>query len=361
VWKRAWDRLGSGDALYARLASDRALRRRYDLHGAFPYFAMLEKQHAGEVDSWGVGWYTDVFANGGIVLYPRKSQVANRGHDGSGTHGEASSPFESDAHAVAVTQLPPARLDEVVVRAFERYLKRAHRSERLARVVGRLRGMGTHVARLRDILPGGHGRTSLSQEGEDLILARIFEHQATGIYVDVGAHHPRRFSNTHLLYQRGWRGVNIDATPGSMEAFRRARPRDVNLEMGVAGTDETRTFYLYDEPALNTFDPARAKALEATPYKLRERREVRCAPLRAILAEHGIGPIDLLTVDVEGFDFEVLKTLDWEVSRPRVVVTEQFSRDLAALMTSELHAFMQARRYQIVAKTFNSVFYLRAD
>ncbi|MFT7246563.1 MAG: hypothetical protein ACI82A_003940, partial [Candidatus Azotimanducaceae bacterium] len=70
---------------------------------------------------------------------------------------------------------------------------------------------------------------SWSQEGEDQILRRIFEQQSTGFYVDVGAHHPKRFSNTFLFYKLGWQGINIDAMPGSMALFNRERSRDLNL------------------------------------------------------------------------------------------------------------------------------------
>jgi FkbM family methyltransferase len=213
------------------------------------------------------------------------------------------------------------------------------------------------LARLRDALPFSHGRTSFSQEGEDLVLARLFERRDAGIYVDVGAHHPRRFSNTLLLYRLGWRGVNIDATPGSMRTFARERPRDVNLEIGVTAARETRTFYVFDEPALNTFDAARAKQLDRPPYKLISEHRVDCAPLDRILADHAIGAIDLLTIDVEGLDFEVLRTVDWDVQRPRVVLLEHFVHDLAALLSSELHGYMAARGYELVAKTFNSLFY----
>jgi FkbM family methyltransferase len=204
----------------------------------------------------------------------------------------------------------------------------------------------------------GYGRTSFAQEGEDLILDRIFGDQAAGRYVDVGAHHPRRFSNTYRLYRRGWRGLNIDATPGSMRLFRRIRPRDVNLEVGVAATDELRELYMFNEPALNTFDAVRARALVKPPYVIEQVVKVRCAPLAQILREQAIGEIDLLTIDAEGFDFEVLQTVDWKLSRPRVVLTEQFSRDLTTLVTSDVHQFMQQRGYALIAKTFNSVFYI---
>jgi FkbM family methyltransferase len=213
------------------------------------------------------------------------------------------------------------------------------------------------LERLRDALPLSHGRMSFSQEGEDLVLARLFERREPGIYVDVGAHHPRRFSNTLLLYRRGWHGINIDATPGSMRAFARERPRDINLEVGVTATRETRALYVFDEPALNTFDAVRAKQLDRPPYRLVAERRIECAPLHAILADHSIGSIDLLTIDVEGLDFEVLQTLDWSVQQPRVVLLEHFVHDLAALLDSELHGYMTARGYELVAKTFNSLFY----
>jgi hypothetical protein len=74
---------------------------------------------------------------------------------------------------------------------------------------------------------------SYAQEGEDMVLRRIFEDQPLGFYVDVGAHHPVRFSTTYFFYRRGCRGINIDATPGSMDAFRRLRPRDINLEVAI--------------------------------------------------------------------------------------------------------------------------------
>jgi FkbM family methyltransferase len=211
--------------------------------------------------------------------------------------------------------------------------------------------------RIRLAIPFGFGRTSYAQEGEDLILDRIFEQQAKGVYVDVGAHHPTRFSNTYRLYQRGWRGVNIDATPGSMKLFRLMRPRDTNLEVGVAATAGERDFYCFDEPALNTFDEARAKSLDQ--YKVSAVRKVRCAPLSQLLREHGIGAFDLLTVDAEGFDFEVLQTLDWDLTRPRVVLTEQFSRDMEGMVSTETHRYLHDRGYRMIAKTWNSVFYVQ--
>jgi len=96
-------------------------------------------------------------------------------------------------------------------------------------------------------------RNSFSQEGEDMILQRIFSGKNDGFFVDVGAHHPTRFSNTYLFYLKGWRGINIDAAPGSMTAFRKVRPADINIECPVSDKSDIATFYIFNEPALNTF------------------------------------------------------------------------------------------------------------
>ncbi|MDQ3336720.1 MAG: hypothetical protein M4D80_16245 [Myxococcota bacterium] len=143
VWKRAWDQLGTGAAMSARLARDPALRARFDLDDAYPYYAMLQQQERGEVDSWGVGWYLDVFSTDGLVLYPRTSLVANRGHDGSGAHREQSSPFEADAHDF-VARRWPSRLDAAQVTQLNDFIRRASRpgiAARVGRLLERAKGM----------------------------------------------------------------------------------------------------------------------------------------------------------------------------------------------------------------------------
>ena len=60
---------------------------------------------------------------------------------------------------------------------------------------------------------------TFSQEGEDLLINRILNNKSEGFFIDIGAHHPIRFSNTYFFYRKGWRGINVDAMPGSMKAF----------------------------------------------------------------------------------------------------------------------------------------------
>jgi hypothetical protein len=87
TWKRAWDRFDPLAAGWETLRTDKDLRRRFNLDGAYDYATMLERQMAGQLDSWAIRWYWSVFKAQGLVLFPPVSLVRNRGFDGSGTHG----------------------------------------------------------------------------------------------------------------------------------------------------------------------------------------------------------------------------------------------------------------------------------
>ena len=100
---------------------------------------------------------------------------------------------------------------------------------------------------------------SFAQEGEDLLITKLLYGKAEGFYIDVGAHHPLRFSNTYLLYKKGWRGINIDPSQGGMSAFELQRPRDINLELAVGKKSGALTYFQFVDSALNTFDQLAAK------------------------------------------------------------------------------------------------------
>lgn len=204
------------------------------------------------------------------------------------------------------------------------------------------------------------GRRSFSQEGEDMILERHFEHRATGFYVDVGAHHPFRFSNTYNFYRKGWRGINIDAAPGAMQKFRRHRQGDINLEIGIAEHAASIPFYIFDEPALNTFDAATATQRNVLPRVLVRTVALSVKPLATVLRKHlALGQrITFLSIDVEGKDLEVLRSNDWDAFRPEVVVVETMSEDIDALATTPHHQFLLSKGYAALAKSVHSSFYI---
>ena len=155
----------------------------------------------------------------------------------------------------------------------------------------------------------------------------------SGFYVDVGAYHPQHKSNTHLLYTLGWSGINIEPTPSREKAFLDLRPRDITLNMGVSEKPSSIPFYLFDEPAFNTFSKEAMEVLSKRDYPtfLKE-VAVPVRPLAQIFDEHLNGrTIDLMDVDVEGFEIEVLRSNNWEKYRPKLILLENGSPILIAI------------------------------
>lgn len=202
---------------------------------------------------------------------------------------------------------------------------------------------------------------SYAQDGEDLILDRLLNGKASGFYVDVGAHHPVRFSNTNLFYRRGWKGINIDAMPGLMKTFKRRRPRDINIECGVAGQAGKLTYYQFDEPALNTFDFVEAVQKNVPPYHLVGTVEIEVERLDTLLTEHlAVGQeIDFMSIDVEGKDEEVLRSNDWDRFRPRYILAETLRTDILHLTDCPIVKFLSTVGYTPVSKAYNTTFFAR--
>lgn len=202
-------------------------------------------------------------------------------------------------------------------------------------------------------------QTSYAQEGEDIILCKLFALGSNrvkrgGIYVDVGAHHPVRFSNTHLLATHfGWTGVNIDPNPGFQALFDRHRPADVNLQMGVSSSRGEADFHLFDDPALNTFSPE--YVLEVQSWGSRTYlgvTKVRTDTLAGVFNDYLSGrEVDLLTIDAEEHDHAVLASGDWQRHRPHVVLVEILNHDLETLCKDPSYQLLHEAGYALYAKT----------
>jgi FkbM family methyltransferase len=214
-----------------------------------------------------------------------------------------------------------------------------------------------------------YANIAYSQEGEDRILYSLFGllNKNNGFYVDVGAHHPLRYSNTHLLYLRGWHGINIDANNDAIQLFQKTRPRDINVAIGVDDKTDKLTFFVFNEPAVNTFDAEVAQnIINNSFFKLIEERIVEVMPLAQVLDIYiAKGQrIDLLSVDVEGRDLAVLKSNDWSRYIPTYVLVEYHSGfdqkegfSFDEVLKSAINQFLESKGYEAFAKTLNTVFF----
>lgn len=215
---------------------------------------------------------------------------------------------------------------------------------------------------MRDYVP--IGRFSYAQEGEDLILARIMnsmpKNSSAGFFVDIGAHHPVRFSNTYYFYRRGWRGINVDPMPGTKDLFRRMRPKDITVECGIGPQSKSMTYYVFNESALNTFSENEARKKNHPPYRILRTVQIPVITLKEMLDAHlpAGTSIDFMSIDTEGLDEEIVWSNDWNRYRPRVLLIELLNMDLERTANHPTCQFLRQQGYQLQAKTFNTFFFV---
>ena len=212
----------------------------------------------------------------------------------------------------------------------------------VARLKPRLRPYRQIVQRFRAEGLNRHalalGRTTFSQFGEDQFLAELFADKPSGFYVDVGAFHPFRWSNTCLLYQRGWTGLNIEPDPHALTLFNRYRRRDLNIQVAISSTPGEVNFACLGEYG----------GIEDDGYIWADREGERITVIAQRLAtvlEERLPrgqTVDLLDVDCEGRDLDVLQSNDWTRFRPTVVLAEAHGEDEDARLT----AFMDSVGYE---------------
>lgn len=213
-----------------------------------------------------------------------------------------------------------------------------------------------------------YSKRSFSQCGEDLIMDHIF--QALRIerpsYLDIGAHHPQHFSNTSFFYSKGSRGINIEPDPALFEAFLADRREDINLNIGVAAVPGEADLYIMNQPALNTFIKEEANRVhhEHPPYIVKEVRRIPMKPVSEIIQQYWNGSFpDFLTIDVEGMDEEIIRSINYDACAPKIICAEtlRFSPQRRWEKKTELIDFLKQKGYFTYADTYINTIFMRKE
>jgi FkbM family methyltransferase len=201
---------------------------------------------------------------------------------------------------------------------------------------------------------------SFAQQGEDLVLWNILVdalklHQPS--YLDVGAYHPVRSNNTYLFYERNCQGVLVEPNPDLWETLTKERPRDVLIRggIGVDGTDSEADYYVIGiADQLNTFSKQVAEEYAARAdfrYSIRKVLRLPLLDINRLMQKHWGGAPSLLSIDTEGFELPILRSIDWKRYRPAVVCVETLASRQAILK------LMAGLGYDIRGATFvNTIF-----
>ncbi len=213
----------------------------------------------------------------------------------------------------------------------------------------------------RQLLRQNYEYTSFSQVGEDKILERYFaDRTEPGFYVDIGANHPYTYSNTFKFYLKGWRGINVDATPGTKKLFDSLRPRDINIEAGVSLRPSEMDFYTFENGVFNTMDKATAEEhCRVFSIAIKKVIPLKTSTLADILDAH-LPPsqrIDFMSIDVEGLDMEALRSNNWNKYKPEVLVVECLYTDHEDIKNMETVIYLKQFGYSFFAKSFSTFFF----
>lgn len=209
-------------------------------------------------------------------------------------------------------------------------------------------GIRTNIINKIKELPKKNYYKSYSQCGED-IIAQLYLSKQKGFYVDVGAFHPFKISNTYLFFKKGWNGINIDATAKVIKLFNRYRPNDINVHACVGLNDgEEVTFYKFKSGALNTFKKNKHDIKLYHKEAPVEEEKLQTRSLSSILNEHleDGKQIDLLSIDVEGAEEDVLRSNDWYKYKPKLIIIEDHA-SISDFMLSNIYKILTNHKYTL--------------
>jgi FkbM family methyltransferase len=188
---------------------------------------------------------------------------------------------------------------------------------------------------------------SYSANREDVFLNRLFAMRSTGFYVDIGAAHPIYENDTKALYDRGWHGINVEPNVGFFRELVAGRPRDCNLNLAVSDTPGNLTYHEVIGTGLSTCDPEEAARAAAKGFRVVQ-HQVESDTLRHILERARPSKIDLLKIDVEGFELRVLQSNDWTRFRPTLILAEATYPESPTRRPDELTPFLTGHGYHRV-------------
>lgn len=203
---------------------------------------------------------------------------------------------------------------------------------------------------------------SYAQNQEDVVLARLLNVVQSGVYVDVGAGHPKVHNVTYWLYQSGWRGVNVEPMGREADQLRAERPEDVTLQVAVGVAPGRITLFEapLDNRGATTGDPQLVERYtdqgqSFIPF------EVDVVTLSSVLAPYGEGGVHVVKIDVEGAETDVIAGADLATHRPWVLAIEATLPNTTEDSSGDWEPSVLRAGYRCVLFDGLNKFYVRDD
>lgn len=218
-------------------------------------------------------------------------------------------------------------------------------------------------------------KLSFSQFGEDLILESLFNQLEirNPTYLDIGANDPRYINNSYYFYLHGSRGVLIEPNEYLYKKNKKIRPRDIVLNVGVGISNVNEAdFYLFPNFAngLSTFSEAEALHWKNVGMKglgkINYEKVVRI-PLISIdtILETYFSPEspNLISLDIEGLDFDILKAINFNKYTPDVICVETMGYDEKGntFKKNDIIDYLKLKGYWCYADTRVNTIFVRSN
>ncbi len=204
-------------------------------------------------------------------------------------------------------------------------------------------------------------KESYSQSGEDLIIQFILAalRRNHPSYIDIGANHPIKFSNTFRYYRMGCRGICIEPDPVLYKQIVSVRPHDVCLNIGIGINNvKEADFYVMSTDTLNTFSKEEAERYQSYGNQKIERVEkIPLIPLNDIMEKYFVP--DFISLDTEGFDIKILQSINFTQYRPLIfcIETITYTEDKTERKIPDIFEIMRQHGYMLYGDTYiNSIF-----
>jgi len=170
-----------------------------------------------------------------------------------------------------------------------------------------------------------------SQLGEEKIILDLFDNNFKGKFVDLGCFHPTRHNNTFELYKKGWRGINVDLNPFTIELFNFFRPKDININTAISNkNEEVELYYINEFNTQNTLDKNHLEFLKShhnVSQKQIIKKKIYTEKLENILKKYNFKQIDFLNIDIEGHELKILENFDFENIYVKTICVEMIDHN----------------------------------
>ena len=203
--------------------------------------------------------------------------------------------------------------------------------------------------------------------GEDLFVQNYFRNKVKGFYIDVGCYHPLEGNNTHLLYKNGWSGINFDINHYSIKLFNFLRKRDLNIHSGISRKKNKLTMYYRKEiNMLNTLDEKIAKIHFRNGYK---KKNIQVNTLNFFISKKfkKLNKIDFINIDVEGYELDALKSLNFLTYKPQLICIEihnikkMYDTNYKYLKSNDVYNYLINKNYKVIWKNKYSFIFERRN